>query len=63
MIGTLADSAGPSLRTRTDSLECAAFVNHDSLDDDIAIVQLTALVWILCLPVSHSTLDKFLKRS
>ena len=63
MVGTLADPAGPSLRARTDSLERAAFVDHNGLYDHIAVLQFTCLVRILGFPVGNRTLDKFLEWS
>lgn len=47
MVGTLADSAGSTLRARTDSLECTTFIDHDSLDDDVTVVQFFSFVLVL----------------
>ena len=39
MIGTLADASGAALRARADALQRAAFVDHDGLDDDVAVLE------------------------
>ena len=61
MVGTLADPAGSTLRARTDSLECTTFIDHDSLDDDVTVVQFFSFVLVFGLPVSDCTAKESLK--
>lgn len=61
MVGTLADSPGAALRARTDSLQRAAFTDHDRLDINVAVVQLFGLIRILGFPVGDGAAEKLLK--
>ena len=61
MVGTLADSSGPSLRAWADSLERAALIYHDGLHIHIAVIQFMRIVLILGFPVGDGAAEKLLK--
>ena len=61
MVRTLANSTCSSLRARTDSLKCSAFVYHDGLYDDITVIQFFGFILVFGLPVSDRAAEQCLK--
>ena len=61
MVGTLADAARTALRARTDALQRTASVNHDGLDDDLAVFKIFAVILVLGFPVCDCAAEKLLE--